>query len=186
MSEPTKICPKCQTVALLDARTCSVCAHGFRTQFVAPDDKTQMYPPSDLPSVYSPPQYPPPNAQCPPPNAQYPPPNAQYPPPNAQHPPQYPPVPQPVYVVSGDSIQVPAGTHPVPLIAIVGVFCLPLGMMMNRQFIKALVVLMCGIGIGFVTAGIGTILIGFLAWIDSILVANRLNRGEVIGQWTSF
>ena len=165
MSEPTKICPKCQTVALLDARTCSVCAHEFRTQFVAPDDKTQMYPPSDLPSVYSPPQYPPPNAQ---------------------YPPQYPPVPQPVYVVSGDSIQVPAGTHPVPLIAIVGVFCLPLGMMMNRQFIKALVVLMCGIGIGFVTAGIGTILIGFLAWIDSILVANRLNRGEVIGQWTSF
>ena len=165
MSEPAKICPKCQTSALLDARTCSVCAHGFRTQFVAPDDKTQIYLPGDLPPVYSPPQYTPPNAQ---------------------YPPQYTPVPQPVYVVSGDSIQVPAGTHPVPLIAIIGVFCFPLGTMMNRQFIKALVILMCGIGIGLVTVGIGAFLIGVIAWIDSILVANRLNRGEVIGQWTSF
>ena len=172
MTLPQKICPKCQTTAPLDARTCSACAHGFRTQFIAPDDKTQtetktqMYSPGDMPPAY-------PSAP-------------QYPPPNAQYPPPYAPLPQPVYVVSGDSIQVPAGTHPVPLIAIVGVLCLPVGMMMNRQFIKALVVLACGIGIGLVTAGIGGFLIGFIAWIDSVMVANRLNRGEVIGQWTSF
>jgi hypothetical protein len=36
-----KACPRCQTVAQLDAQQCGGCGHVFRTQF-APPDQTQM------------------------------------------------------------------------------------------------------------------------------------------------
>ena len=91
-----------------------------------------------------------------------------------------------MYVVNGDSIQVLPGSHPVVLIAIVSLFCMPIGTMMNRQYIKALVALMCMFVIGAFTWGIGGFVVGIMAYVDALCVANRLNRGEIIGQWTSF
>lgn len=48
MSAPSfKKCPKCQTVATIDAPICGACGHQFRTQFTpqAPPDPTQAFNP---------------------------------------------------------------------------------------------------------------------------------------------
>jgi len=44
MAPPSKICPRCQRVAPLNAAVCQNCAHGFRTQFTPPLDRTQQVP----------------------------------------------------------------------------------------------------------------------------------------------
>ena len=165
MNPPQKACPKCQQQCPVNTPLCASCGHVYRTKFPEPplDDRTQaISPPS-----YSPPPYQPNNYQS----------N------NYQSP-------QPVYIVSGDTIQVPAGTHPVVLSILLSLLCLPgLATMTNRQMVKGIVIMLSAFAMAFI--GVFTLFIPLaVVWIasiiDAISVANRLNRGEAIGQWTSF
>ena len=85
-------------------------------------------------------------------------------------------------------IQVPAGTHPVWLVALlsflVGGWA---GMLVNRQIVKAIVygLIICGLAT-FVTCGIAAALLYPLTLIDAILVANKLNQGKAIKEWEFF
>ncbi len=80
--------------------------------------------------------------------------------------------------------------HPVLLVGLLGFLCVPgLAQMVNRQYLKGVVVFFsvaAAIGATFFLAGVGGAVVGVAAAIDALCVANRLNRGEIIGPWTSF
>jgi hypothetical protein len=50
--QPYKLCPRCQTPAALDAATCAQCGRQYRTQFVPPEEQTQVF---NAPPMYQPP-----------------------------------------------------------------------------------------------------------------------------------
>ena len=86
------------------------------------------------------------------------------------------------------NIQVPAGTHPVWLVVVLSiVFGGWAGMLVNRQYLKALIYgfLLGGI-LTFVSCGLAAIVWYPLTLIDAILVANKLNRGQAIKEWEFF
>jgi hypothetical protein len=86
------------------------------------------------------------------------------------------------------NIQVPAGTHPVWLVALLSfLFGGWAGMLVNRQYVKAIIygLLICGL-VSFVTCGFATVILYPLTIIDAILVAIKLNKGQAIKEWEYF
>lgn len=58
MSQPYKVCPRCQRAADLAAPRCEGCGRVYKTQFVPPEEKTQMFPglaPQAAPAAAEPP-----------------------------------------------------------------------------------------------------------------------------------
>ena len=107
--------------------------------------------------------------------------------PSASQPPAYVGYSRPVRTGSG-MIQMPAGSHQVTLVIVLSVFIGPwIGMILNGQVAKGLLFgLLAGVLIGIFTCGYGLLLWYPIALIDAILVANRLNRGEAVGEWQFF
>lgn len=164
MSQPQeKICPACKHLAPLSAASCTSCGHAFRTQFSPPPvGQTQAFVPPPAPTVYPPPIYPPPD--------------------------YLPPAYGPSY--TREAIQVMPGTHPVWLVVILSLFCVPgLASLVNRQYAKAMVTffsVFTAIALTIFLFGLGGILLEIaVAW-DAIVIANRLNAGEAIGPWQMF
>lgn len=60
------------------------------------------------------------------------------------------------------------------------------GMLVNRQYAKGVVWLVLSFAISFATCFFGLIPMWIIGIIDVSIVANRLNRGEVIGDWRFF
>lgn len=99
----------------------------------------------------------------------------------------YTPAPQPPPPARPDFIQLPPGAHSIVpallLAALIGGWA---GALHNRQYLKGVVLLLVTIGV--------TLSIGVSAWVcvwivgilDSLFVAQRLHRGEAVGQWQFF
>jgi len=85
-------------------------------------------------------------------------------------------------------IYVPPGTHSVALVVVLSVlFGGWVGMLINKQVAKGLLIgLLAQIVVAVVTCGYGLILTGPVVLIDAILIANKLNRGEAVGEWEWF
>ena len=83
-------------------------------------------------------------------------------------------------------IQQPPGTHSTTAAGLLGFFLAGAGQMVNRQYLKGIVLFFCAFFAAFVTFGIGGFVIWLLAFIDSIQIANRINRGEAVGPWQFF
>lgn len=161
VSQLHKICPRCQTQALIDAQYCSRCGHGFRTQF-QPDQTVLGVPPHQTP--YQPPQ----------PPAGYP-----Y---GAQHP-YAPPGP---YHSSRGGIQLPPGYHSPGVAVLLSLLLTGGGQMYNRQVPKGVAVLVGTIFIAIGTAGFGVVPCLVLAAVDAFRIADRLRAGEPVGHWQWF
>jgi hypothetical protein len=180
-----KLCPQCRQPAHLHAPQCENCGHQFRTQFAPPGQPGSQ--PASPPPM---PPSPPPAGYIPPAQPYYPPQQGQYPPP--QYPPVYPPPVQPPYPPQygygrTDIIQVIPGTHSVAVAVLLAVLIMGwAGMLYNRQYAKGVTCLFVSIVVGIVTLGIGSLGIWVVGIIDCVLIANRLNRGEPVGQWQFF
>lgn len=85
-------------------------------------------------------------------------------------------------------IQVAPGTHNVVLVAILSIlFGGWLGAIINQQVMKGLLFwLLGGIAVSIVTCGLGAIVVYPLMLVDTIMIANRLNRGEMVRDWQFF
>jgi hypothetical protein len=182
MSQPYKICPRCQTPADLQAPSCGNCGRVYKTQFPQNPDRTVVgagqTAPND-PAIYQQPQ-PPPYEQ---PTIYQ---------PGYQHPP-------PAYTPKSDWIQLPPGSHSAGLALLFSLLITGGGQIYNRQFVKGAVVLVGYMALimvlwvlAVITFGLGLVFFLVLVpvWIvlsvDAYKVAERLNRGEAIGQWQSF
>ncbi len=154
--QPMKQCPQCGLVTPLNTPACTQCGHQFRTQFTQATQQTQM--------IIPPPQQPP-----------------------LQQYPQYTPF------VGYDMITRPPGSH--SALAAGALSCLGLlggGQMYNGQVIKGLVNLAVSFVLWIITLLLFLlpllIFIPFwlLVTIDAVCIAQRLNRGEPVGQWKCF
>ncbi len=161
MTQPFKICPKCGTNADPAAPTCVTCGHAYRTQFTPPPVAPTMY-----------------GGQA-----------QQFQPPPAYHSPAQSDVPIQYQRKASDDIQVAPGSHQVPLACILSIFIIGGGQMVNRQYVKGIMLfLLSGFAfwISFFFLFIPYLVLwGVNIW-DSIAVAQRLNRGEVVSQWQFF
>ncbi len=84
-------------------------------------------------------------------------------------------------------IRVVPGTHSVVVAVILTLLCLVgAGQMYNKQVIKGVVVLMSAIALAVITVGFSIIFTFPLAAIDAGMIASRLNKGEVVGEWQWF
>ena len=83
-------------------------------------------------------------------------------------------------------IQVPAGTHSVGTAIILALLITGLGQIYNKQGMKGLVILLISVVLAAFTCGLSIILTHPFAFIDAIMVAQRLNRGEAIREWQCF
>lgn len=182
-----KQCPQCKQLAALNAPHCVQCGRVFRTQFAPPpvDDQTRFFggPPPATPSgpaTPPPPQYPQ-QAYGPPPQPYQG--HPSYPP---QYPPQYPP---PGYRT--DIIQKYPGTHnttaAILLAVLIGGWA---AAFYNGQTAKGAVLLVGSVVLiglfGLLTGFLVAIIIWGVGMADGIMVANRINRGEPVGQWQFF
>lgn len=177
-----KVCPVCHAPAILSAVQCQRpgCGHVFVTQFTppqaAPPDPTQAYP-------YPPhqqPHYPPPYHH--PGYGYYPPPQPPPPPPGYVHPAHAgPPLVPPGYVWAYP------GTHSTVIAALLSAFvCIGAGQFYNRQPAKGAVVMTASIFLALCTWGLSLFLTFPAQLIDAVMVAARLERGEVVGPWQFF
>lgn len=157
MSQPHKICPRCQTPAAVDAQFCSRCGHGYRTQFQ--QDQTVLGAPQP---PYQAPYQPPP-----PPGYPY-----------GQQPPSYGPRP--------DFIQVAPGTHSSVTAMLMTLLIVGAGQWYNKQIIKGVVLLVVSMALLVITGCLAVFVIYPVAMIDAYQVGARLNRGEPVGQWQWF
>ena len=158
MTQPFKICPQCQEAATMSAASCARCGRVYRTTAPPSMQQTQVIQPPQYQQPPYPPQYPP---QAPPPT------------PYSQSPP------------TGISVQ--PGYHS-PMVAVLWGFlcCLPFGQFYNKQYAKGLVMLLVFFGLAFFTYGLAWIIAWPLALMDAYRIADRLNRGETVGEWQSF
>ena len=126
------------------------------------------------PPQYQQPPYPPP-----------PPPPGYYPPPGS--PPQ-PPTPMGYYppTMRSDDIWVPGGMHSPGLGVLFGLLLVGGGAFYNRQYIKGVVMLVGAMFLGIMTLGFAFLVTWPVSAIDGYMVAQRLQRGEVVGQWQWF
>jgi TM2 domain-containing membrane protein YozV len=83
-------------------------------------------------------------------------------------------------------IQVQSGTHSVTLAILLGFFMTGTGQMANKQLAKGITLLIAAVLLAVPTIGMGAVIVWLVAFIDAICVANRLNRGEPITEWTWF
>ena len=152
-----KRCPTCHAIAQIDQAQCQGCGRQFRTQFVAPDP-----PPARDEKTMAVPR-----GWVPPPDT----PLALY------H--------QPV-VVRSNILRVPVGSHPVTLAIVLSIFITGAGQLVNRQYAKAALMFIGAIVLAWPTMFIGSIAIGIVGIIDTVQIAQRLNRGEAVGDWQFF
>lgn len=101
-----------------------------------------------------------------------------------------PPGPQQPYIVAPNQaagmIQVPAGTHSVGTAVILALLITGLGQVYNKQAMKGLLILLASVILAVFTCGISLILTHPFAFIDALMIAQRLNRGEAIREWQCF
>ena len=100
-------------------------------------------------------------------------------PPSAQHP----------YLVAHQipgMIQVPAGTHSVGTAVILALLITGLGQLYNKQAMKGLVILVASVLLAAFTCGFSILLTHPFAFIDALMIAQRLNRGEAVREWQCF
>jgi TM2 domain-containing membrane protein YozV len=83
-------------------------------------------------------------------------------------------------------IQVPAGTHSVGTAVLLALLITGLGQMYNKQAMKGLVILFVSVILAVCTCGVSILLTHPFAFIDAILIAQRLNRGEAVRDWQCF
>ncbi|MBX7221458.1 MAG: hypothetical protein K1Y36_16025 [Blastocatellia bacterium] len=84
-------------------------------------------------------------------------------------------------------IQVAGGAHSPVLAIVANLFCLTgLGQIYNKQTTKGLVLFGVTVASVILTAGLLTPFIWIAAIVDAALIANRLKRGEAIGEWQWF
>jgi hypothetical protein len=101
---------------------------------------------------------------------------------------QAPPPPHGYPVQVPGMIQVPPGSHPVVLVALLSLFIGGwAGMYVDKQVAKGLLFGLLG-GIMFCTVTCGW---GFFVWyplvlVDAIIIANRLNQGQPVRDWQFF
>ncbi len=114
----------------------------------------------------------------------------QFPPPQTQafYPPPQPPVPIYAPAAPPGMISAVPGTHPATLAIILSVFFGPwAGAIINRQVAKGLVIyLVCAGILAWFTCGLAMLLIWPIGLIDTVVIANKLNRGETVGEWQFF
>lgn len=100
-----------------------------------------------------------------------------------------PPVQQPSFVTLQKPpgiIQFPPGTHSVGTAVILALLITGLGQVYNKQAMKGLLILFVSVILAVFTCGLSILLTHPFAFIDAILIAQRLNRGEAISEWQSF
>jgi TM2 domain-containing membrane protein YozV len=160
VTQPFKICPQCQEPAHIAAASCLRCGRLYRTTAPPPMQQTQVVQPP--PAQYQQP-YPPP-----------------YPPPLPPYVPYIPYGPPPR---QGSSVQ--PGSHS-PMVAVLwSLLFLCAGQFYNKQVNKGLTLLVVAIVMGVCTLGLSVLITWPLALIDAYKIAERLNRGEVVGEWQS-
>ena len=69
---------------------------------------------------------------------------------------------------------------------LLGFFLTGGGQMLNGQVVKGVVILFTALFSGIITLGLSSLVIWILAFIDAILVAQRLQRGEAVTEWQCF
>ncbi len=80
----------------------------------------------------------------------------------------------------------PGAYDPTLAIVLAAIFSGWIGMIINKQVIKGVVMLIGGVFFTLITGGLGIFVVYPLGLIDVILIANRLRRGEPVGQWQWF
>jgi len=83
-------------------------------------------------------------------------------------------------------IQVAAGTHSVGTALLLALLITGLGQVYNKQGMKGLMILVVSVVLAAFTCGFSILLTHPFAFIDAILIAQRLNRGEAISEWQCF
>ena len=162
-----KECPRCKTPALLATEICQNCGRVYKTKFEEPEAKTQMFTPPSEPLLR--------------------PPHPHYTQPQEYRPPQQYPQPlQRQYPLPPKYIQYVPGTFNVAPSILLTLLLLGLGQCSNGQSAKGMTLLLVGVVGGLATAGILGLVIWVIAFIDAILIANRLHRGEAVGPWQFF
>ena len=92
----------------------------------------------------------------------------------------------PMTVAAPGLIQVPAGTHSVGTAVILALLITGLGQVYNKQAMKGLVILVASVILAAFTCGISILLTHPFAFIDALMIAQRLNRGEAVREWQCF
>lgn len=80
----------------------------------------------------------------------------------------------------------PAGSHSVGTAVLLALLITGLGQVYNKQGMKGLVILVIAVILAAFTCGISILLTHPFAFIDAIMIAQRLNRGEAIREWQCF
>lgn len=155
---PYKVCPRCQMTAALDATVCGSCGHIYTTNFAPPQ------PPIHQTTAFNP---------------------------NSGQHMQGSPGFQPVvnihnYNYRSDMIFPKGNESPVLCLFLSLLCCVPLGQMLNRQYLKAICWLVVGVIMAAFTGGFGGILYWVAGAIDAFCIANKLSQGRPVGQWESF
>lgn len=88
--------------------------------------------------------------------------------------------------IKTDDIQMCPGTHSVIAAAVLSLFLTGGGQIYNRQYVKGVVLLVITIALAFGTCGAFVCIAWPVLLIDAILIASRLNRGEIVRQWQFF
>jgi TM2 domain-containing membrane protein YozV len=101
-----------------------------------------------------------------------------------------PPIAQRSYIAIADQIpgmiQVPAGTHSVGTAVLLALLITGLGQLYNKQAMKGLVILVASVILAVFTCGFSVLLTHPFAFIDALMIAQRLNRGEAVREWQCF
>jgi len=85
------------------------------------------------------------------------------------------------------TIFVTPGTHSPFVAVMLSLFCCSVGgQFYNRQYIKGVITLVCGMVFSVFTGGVGLVVFYPVVVIDAACVAGKLNRGEPVGEWTFF
>lgn len=94
------------------------------------------------------------------------------------------------YIAAGNQIpgmiQVPAGTHSVGTAVLLALLITGLGQLYNKQAMKGLVILVASVILAVFTCGLSLLLTHPFAFIDALMIAQRLNRGEAVREWQCF
>jgi TM2 domain-containing membrane protein YozV len=83
-------------------------------------------------------------------------------------------------------IQVPAGTHSVGTAVLLALLITGLGQLYNKQAMKGLLILVASVILAVFTCGFSLLLTHPFAFIDALMIAQRLNRGEAVREWQCF
>jgi len=94
------------------------------------------------------------------------------------------------YIAPGNQIpgmiQVPIGTHSVGTAVLLALLITGLGQLYNKQAMKGLVILVASVILAVFTCGLSLVLTHPFAFIDALMIAQRLNRGEAVREWQCF